>query len=505
MSLSPALRTALTEAVPPDTRVMLPALFDLLDAFLNPDTPPPALLPELLPIIQGLAGYAVGRDGSLIRFGSGSQIGDVTIEGSVVGGNQINLHVTLPPPTVAAAAQAEQSAPHLFLCYSRADAAAVEELSRALRRRGLWIWRDLEDLRLGRSSLRSIDDALAAVAGVLIYITPQSLRSPFIQQVELSAALARARSDARFPIIPVLDGVTIDELDAFSRTRRDDPRLTDFQLFTLPANPSERPAAIRTLAREALRTILPHNLKHAASRSAFTVEIFSRSPVVYDYPSDARVDWVESTQAGVPSLETWQKELHPALEDLVDAFQLVGRRPPIKLRPHAARLSVALAAGYVFRKTTGFNLWVEQTTGVLQWWRTDEQEQAPPPFVVTPFDHDPNGSDLTLEVTMTQPVGAAVTEWITATGASIRRRVQLQLGTGEISGSAQALAAARQIRAVIDQERARTPVPKQIHLFFAGPAALAALIGWHLNKVGPLLVYEYDSRGYASAIQVGMD
>ncbi|NJN19155.1 MAG: toll/interleukin-1 receptor domain-containing protein [Oscillochloris sp.] len=516
MSLTPALRDALQETVPPEQRATLPVLLNVLDELMQSQHPNAALSPDLVPLFQSLAGRQIKREDSLINFGSGHQMGDITFQGPVVGGNVIHLQFSLTPSAVEAAEQAEQVAPHVFLCYSRADGAAVEALSRVLHRFGLRTWRDIDDLHLGRPALRSIRAALESVAGILVYVTPQSLRSPFVQHVELAAALERARHDPKFPIIPVLDGVTLDELERFSRDRRDDPRLTDFQLFHLTVgDPEERAAQLHQLAHEVLHTILPYNLRHAPKRTAFTVELFSRSVVNYDYPAEVRLDWVGNTDKGIPSLETWGHELHPALEELASVFQRIGHRLPIKLRPHGSRLSVALAFGYVFRKSAGFQLWVEQITSAqqsetgAQWWRTDDpasRADDTSPLVQQPtIDHDPAGTDLTLEVTMSQPMGPAVAAWIAATGARIHRRAQLQLDGNEINGSVAALAAARQIRAVIDQERLKTPVPTRIHFFFAGPVALAALIGWHLNKVGPFLVYEFNGKTYTPAIQVGTD
>ncbi len=45
-----------------------------------------------------LAGYAIKADQGLITFGSGNQIGSVTI-GKIAGGDIIELHIHLPPPS----------------------------------------------------------------------------------------------------------------------------------------------------------------------------------------------------------------------------------------------------------------------------------------------------------------------------------------------------------------------------------------------------------------------
>lgn len=501
MSLSPALAAALREALPPDQRQQLQPLLDLLGALAAGGTSP-ASDPSLLPAIQSIAGRPIGAEGSLVRFAEGAQLGDVTFSGPVAGGNVITVNVALPLPAVAAA---ELAAPHLFLCYSRADAAAADELARELRRRGLRVWRDVDSLHLGRPALRSIEQALASVAGVLLLLTPRSLASDFIRSVEIQAALRRARADDAFPVIPVLDGVSLAELEAFGRDQRLQPRLSDFQLFELPppGDPA-RAAAMRAVARLALRSVLVPHLR-ASQRPAFTVELCSIAGAEYDYPADARVDWVDSTAGGSPTPESWRADLRPALEDLVQALREAGRRP-IKLRPDGSRLAVALGFGYMFREVTGFHLWAEQRTGPvgLQWWRTDDLEVAPAPLAFTPVEHDPAGRDLTLEISMGQPVTETVRRWIESSGAPVERRLQLHHATGRVAGSAEALAIARQVQAVVDQARGRR-LPDSIHLFAACPVALAALIGWHLNRRGPVVVYEYRAGAYVPAAVVGDD
>lgn len=47
---------------------------------------------------------------------------------------------------------------------------------------------------------------------------------------------------------------------------------------------------------------------------------------------------------------------------------------------------------------------------------------------------------------------------------------------------------AKEIRKCSDEYRGNTV----IHLFYAGPLALAFMIGHRLNAVGPIQLYEYD-------------
>ena len=63
-------------------------------------------------------------------------------------------------------------------------------------------------------------------------------------------------------------------------------------------------------------------------------------------------------------------------------------------------------------------------------------------------------------------------------------------------GRAIAHAMAKQVREKL-KELYHTPEVKQIHLFLAMPTDLAVLIGYELNAVGRLTVYEQDKVGEA--------
>jgi hypothetical protein len=115
-------------------------------------------------------------------------------------------------------------------------------------------------------------------------------------------------------------------------------------------------------------------------------------------------------------------------------------------------------------------------------------------------DVTPTGSDLTIELAAgKQPVTGAVDNWIAQTNPSIYRRMQLALPEQHVADSAHAMAIARQVLTVLDAER-RERLPQAVHLFAAIPVALAPLIGWRLNKRGPIWLYEYANGTYVRMV-----
>lgn len=122
----------------------------------------------------------------------------------------------------------------VFLSYEQHNADEVAILERELKLRGVKPWRDVADLRMGRPVKEGITDSIACQTdALLIYLTPESLASSFIWEVEIPAALQRHERDHSFSIIPVLRGVTSSEVQRLcaSYGLRS---LKDFDFDTLP-------------------------------------------------------------------------------------------------------------------------------------------------------------------------------------------------------------------------------------------------------------------------------
>lgn len=503
MSITDELAQAIIQALPPDQRALAPYLLTLIATAATqraasvPD-------PETLAMLQSLAGRQIHSGQSLLSFGGQSQFGDITFQGDIVGGNQYNVSLTIPTPVVEATRLEDRDTPRLFMCYSRADRSQVDTLVEALQIRGLRLWQDTEQLYLGRLARDTIEEAIETVTAFLIYLTPASLVSAFIRTVEVETAMRRARQDRNFIIIPVLDGVTPQEVDrAFAGSRI---ALTEYHYYLLPEQTDPaRATSLPSLARDIQKTVLIPALRAGRSRATYLTDLYSISPTLYDRPAIASIDWTRPCADGIPEPEVWRNKLLPALLDLEQALRAGGRRP-IALRPDGTRMSAAFGFGYVFREPTKFNLWVEQSYrgNDPQWWRTDEPGRPDDLLTDTSEDYDADGSDFTLEISITRPATAAVDKWLKATPAfaSIIRRIKLELASKTVMDSGQAMAIARQIQRTLDRELGRH-LPERIHVFFVGPVALAVLIGWHLNKRGVFLIYEFVGNSYLPAVQFG--
>jgi hypothetical protein len=90
---------------------------------------------------------------------------------------------------------------NVFLSHNSQDKPAVRELAVALRKRGLRVWLDEDELRPGIGGLNSLEDGIRVSASVAVLIGKDGL-GPW-EDEEMQAALRLAVEDRR-PVIPVI-------------------------------------------------------------------------------------------------------------------------------------------------------------------------------------------------------------------------------------------------------------------------------------------------------------
>jgi hypothetical protein len=91
----------------------------------------------------------------------------------------------------------------VFVSYSKKDAPFVRSLTEALRERGVKVWYDSGELRVGENFMRRIEDALEQSRYFLLVISPEYLSSQW-NSFELGVALSRDASSNGGHILPVL-------------------------------------------------------------------------------------------------------------------------------------------------------------------------------------------------------------------------------------------------------------------------------------------------------------
>lgn len=381
--------------------------------------------------------------------------------------------------------------PQVFISAGGVESPALTALGRELRRRGLRVW---ESDNIGTHPADSLRHALdTAIDAAIVFISPYADHSETLLTIELPAIRERHRRDQSFPIIPIYAASRHTWVNSVGLAVG--LPLTMLGPIELAEDdPTWRGEQLGPLALRLARAILGRYLERIPSDEAFSIDIFSRTKKAYSYPAVLQLDW-EGALDPTPAPAAWDSALWPALRDL---RYLLSRYParPIALRPASSHLSFGLAFGFTFSATSGYQLWVQQHTSgrPAQWWRTDQPAASEPPLLVKPpIAGDPAARDITVEISITKLVTEDVTRWIGSSATPIMARVQLQplhgLPPSNISDSAQALAAARQVSEVVNNHRRH---PGTIHLFGAIPIGLAVLIGSQLNASGPVQCYEHD-------------
>src|SRR5260370_17941683 len=92
----------------------------------------------------------------------------------------------------------------VFLSYAHEDVEAIKELQLRLEVRGILCQRDADYLLSGSVFESEIEHAIEHDAdAIVLYITPDWLKSNFIRRVEVRAAWRRHKRDPYFHIIPM--------------------------------------------------------------------------------------------------------------------------------------------------------------------------------------------------------------------------------------------------------------------------------------------------------------
>jgi len=524
------------------------ALADLLLAVVEGRATPDDLARQIAEIpngalaLLGLAGEQVAVADKLLDF-NGAQTGDILI-GDVAGGSitkvQLNLIVQLHQSPHAAnpgavqvisdsvgadsrsplalaggnsnygfqmpGASADHPLPSLsagcevFVSAGGTESPALNALVRLLRLRGLRVRRPSQ---LEASTQTRLEEALASADAAVVFLSPESCGSADLRAVELPAIWARYARPAPFLVVPILDGVSLEQ--ANQALALPGAQLGAFRALKLPPDDTpERVQELGAIAQLLLERIAgPHLRQTAALNQLATIALFSYPPVGQSRPTTLHIDWVElfpepdNPTRLPPEATVWEHQLLPALSDVratlgqsgVAGLQIAGRY----------HLSAGLAFGFRFRTVASLVLQIAAQPGGV--WRSDEQGDTGPKLTQKVIELNPAGDEVSIEVGLSRDVSYDVGSYLAGSGLPISRRIQLISGPA-LRGDAEAArvfvaspAHARRLvtqiaNLILTQQKAR-----KIHLFVAIPQAMTILVGARINKARPVQCYEYVSDG----------
>ncbi len=386
-----------------------------------------------------------------------------------------------------------------LLSYAREDAEEVKYLQLQLKVRGVRAWRDVTDLPLGGATEDEIVHAIENVADAFVlYVTPHSLTSKFVWNIEIPTALKRKESDPGFNIVPVLKDVSYQQLQQQCATHGY-RSLTDFNAERLPDRLDEEAEQalkdkLRSIADRVLKVTLALRLQRVKADGSYEPSLVLRTfKDIPPMPSlDLDLNWWElfHDRDRLPSQEEWQDTLFPALQSVKDALgeQSVSRKLHMSIQ---AILPAAFAIGYAFPAPSRFVLLLESKDGI---WSTAGAAGDPSPLQRIPYNNNGDEHIAIVEIAITQLTSQNVTDYLTTSHLSYHQRVLFRLPEGPdhikgVKDASHALAMAQQIGKELRLLRGKGVT--HIHLFAAIPAALAVMLGHQFNALCPISLYHF--------------
>lgn len=159
------------------------------------------------------------------------------------------------------------------------------------------------------------------------------------------------------------------------------------------------------------------------------------------------------------------------------------------------RLSASLAFGFVFSAVGGFA--VEEVGRNSALWATDDHAQAAtPPHALraTETSAGENEPDLVVGLSFVRDIVPEVSSALSALNLTSAPTLFLHVQNPVVSADqANAIVTAVKNRIV---QSVQANHARMVHLFFAGPAFVALLLGHRLNAVAPFQCYEWTGYGY---------
>lgn len=384
------------------------------------------------------------------------------------------------------------------------DQESIGRLVSELRLRGFATFRDRESLPPASDFEARIRADLERSAVVVPYLTPQALESDPVVELEFRTAAELERTRGRPIIMPVVRNLGEDrtELTASTWNRLGYDFSARWTRIPPPGPDALEWTDAAEHARDALKVTLPAGEGPDEDGGPWEVLIASRG----DRPAPAQftVDATEllgglGSQTGDP--QTWSR-VFDALCDLKAVLNAHGHRRRALIRPFC-HLSVALAAGWVFRATTGWSVTAVAVNGLEC---PPSRAQAHPELLVPTPDYGPfrpRGGTFVVSIDLVpRDIAASVrrdqSESPRAHLAITREDTGALVPSGDLAAMAAASAAAI-------KKQCATLAPGRIALYLAVPAAFAVLLGAELGALGcPLVLHEHTGAGYVPSIEIPM-
>lgn len=374
----------------------------------------------------------------------------------------------------------------VFLSYSWDDMSEVDELDARLRLRGIPVWRDRRQMRWGGYNEDLVRGVIAdQVSGFALYLTPSALHdSWFIPNVELRGMDERRSHATSFFSGAIFRGYEVEtgKREVFEATGID---IGSTLGTVIEENDLERGW------RQAGNDILLSYLLSEWEAGPAVARVETRDDIPADDASLLHLSLAPPLAHDPDDYDVgvWTEQIQPALDDLQRVLHSVQtsneRREGVLEIRGRLHLSAALAIGHAFREPTGWLLRLLHHDDV---WESKRE-----PGSLEGWDCSTHaGSDPTGDMVVMVHITADVTTAARASAGPARAELHFRPPGGPdkfsldpSSANAVAAAIAKSLR-----EARETYSPSETRLYLASPWPFAALLGWHLASVGPVVVHE---------------
>lgn len=261
---------------------------------------------------------------------------------------------------------------------------------------------------------------------------------------------------------------------------------------------------IRSLDRGALQVEVERRKLTGDKRySTLLVEAIDHAP--WPDAAQVRLDWVNQFVGDEPRARRqlrdpagWSSKLRPEMVNAAKALTAIGNKR-ILVRGYM-RLPLWFLCGVELPDTRGHHVSCFQKE---QWWSS---EAAPTSFALsentTPLGL---GNEIAVGLSVTTSIGPDVMAYCRKAALPVLQYVDLApeggAGPQAIGDGTAALGWAVAVRSAV-RNAVRPFAGARIHLFMSGPAGGALLLGHVWNRVGPTVVYEDLSPGYAPTFEI---
>ena len=397
----------------------------------------------------------------------------------------------------------------VFISYRRSPArpAGNDEATLvcdSLRRAGVPIWRDLDDL-----AYEPTEEALVAaiedpsLSGAILLISPEVETSPIVRHVEAVRIFRRYRDGDGFWVLPVLIDLDYGEADVALGSPTGFQHLGNWNMYKIK---SEMIGALdaRAIAQRAVKARL-QAIREMDEDGPLSIGVFARRPpagpcsLVHDFSAQFHGRKVDDGGYAV-----FEAALLDGASRILKTFpspRLVGEG--------AAPLPLGVLVGAVYSPRAKFKLsW-------SQFVEDRERQQWSFDLPASEMDvdarvsmGDPSSEDLVLAIGLSADIEHAVAESLTGLGVAYRACLHCAPRSGSYTpgrvlapehGVGFVLSAVQRVRDLREELAMRRA---NLHVFLACPLAMAVLFGQKLNTFSDCHLYEHDPDARPSYTRV---